>query len=156
MNLINNINKIMDFNNYKKFYKYSNNCKSIDISTIKHLLLKPDPLIERHNISLKHPIFYKNLNYIFLEKFNFNKNINFEQNFYLSDKQNYIEKENDILIDLYINSYKMQKCLIYCKEPPNNENKFTLNNFIKINNKNISNNQENNLNNNIESNEINF
>ena len=143
----------MDFNNYNKIYKYSNNCKSIDISTIKHLLLKPDPLIERHNINLKHPIFYKNLNYIYLEKFNYNKNINFEQNFYLSDKQNYIEKENDILIDLYINSYKMQKCLIYCKEPPNNENKYTLNNFIKINYKNISNNQENN--NNLETNEFN-
>jgi hypothetical protein len=116
------LNSFFEIKKYRK-----GNLESLQL---KSLIKPPDPLIERQIIPLNKPKFGKNYEIISLEGFNYNNNNNIE-NFTLNKREKCYFYEKELLIDIYINSYKMLQKLIYCKDKFDNE-KVSCDNIINL------------------------
>ena len=113
-------------NNSLKLTNFNN------LSTRDYYFIPPaDPLIERKNIPLIPPKFGKNFTIINLSPFINYKN-EIEEEFTLEKKEKIKIPIQEYILDLYINSYKMIKKLVYLKENFTNEGKVTIENFVNI------------------------
>ena len=103
-----------------------------NLSTRNYYLIPPaDPLIDRKNIPLIPPKFGKNFSIINLSPFINYKN-EFEEEFRLEKKEKINIPIQEYILDLYINSHKMIKKLVYLKENFTNEGKVTIENFVNL------------------------
>ena len=96
--------------------------------------IKPaDPLVNRKYIPLNTPIFSSEGENIVLRPFS--KNCLSNEEFELKPRENYEINMRDMILDLYINSSKMQQRIIYYKESiKKNSNRVTVENIINLRN----------------------
>ena len=125
----------MDYNrkNINNYFQKPNLKIEIDsISKKKTINLPPaNPLIERQVIPIQKPKFGRNISIIELP--NFKSDIEIEEEFKLNECENYKTLLQENIFDLYINSFKMLKKLVYTKEKPNEEGKVTIENIVNLN-----------------------
>ena len=101
------------------------------LSQRQHFIRPPDPLIERQVIPINPPKFCKNYSFIEIPPFNNYKNEK-EETFLLEKKDKIKIPFQEHVLDLYINSIKMLKKLVYIKENFNEEGKVTIDNIVNL------------------------
>ena len=117
---------------YNFYPKQSIRLTNINNLTSRNFFIPPaDPLIERKNIPLNPPKFGKNYTIVDLPSFN-NYINDFDEEFFLEKKDRIQLSFQEYILDLYINSNKMLKKLVYYKENFNNEGKVTIENIVNL------------------------
>ena len=120
-------------NVFQNFYSRPNLKINLDsLNKKKTIALPPaNPLIERQVIPIQQPKFGKNISIIELP--NFKSDNEYEEEFTLNEGENYKTLLQENIFELYINSYKMLKKLVYTKEKPNEEGKVSIGNIVNLN-----------------------
>ena len=101
------------------------------LSQKQYFIRPPDPLINRQIIPINPPKFGKNYSLIEIFPFNHYKNEK-EETFILEKKDKIKMPLQEYILDLYINSCKMLKKLVYLKEDFNEEGKVTIENIVNL------------------------
>ena len=102
------------------------------LSTLGNIFPPADPLIERKIVPLNPPKFVKNYKIINIPPFHNNNRNEIEEEFILEKLDTIKVPFQEYVLDLYINSTKMLKNLVYYKENYIKEEKVTIENFINI------------------------
>ena len=112
--------------------KQSIRLNKFNFSSRGNFIPPADPLIERKIVPLKPPKFVKNYSIINIPPFYNNNKNEIEEEFTLEKKEKIKIPFQEYVLDLYINSTKMLKKLVYYKENYIKEEKVTIENFINI------------------------
>ena len=113
---------------YKQLPSKNFNFQTLNIQS--YIIPPPDPLIQRQSIPLNPPKFGRNNIYITLSPFNYQTSKTEE--FTLKKRDHFTCTDRDYSLDIYINSYKVLKKLIFSKEKVEKEGRVTIENIVNL------------------------